>query len=266
MKIFKFWTSEKVTITIDREQREITCWGGSNLSVEDAKVRAREKADLVERKIEGDQEALENYEVEIREEILKVLDDKSIITRNRYGAQVLNTESLMFLDIDGPKISLAGLFKRRTPQDDKQKIFDMVRKLAAGPKYSGLSFRLYETFQGARVIVLGRDFNTHEQNTVAMMKEFNSDPLYTSICQKQGCFRARLTPKPTRIKMKTFKVKYPRDGEDVKFQTWLKEYEYQSKNFSSCKFIEQIGTGYAMTEPVRAHDEITGATMNYPLA
>jgi hypothetical protein len=265
MKLFKFWTSEKVTITIDEQETEINCWGGSNVSVEEAKVRAREKADLVERKIEGDESALESYEAEIREEILKVIDDKSIISRNRYGAQVLNTEGLMFLDIDSPKFELSGLFKRG-PKDPKQKIFDMVRKLASSPKYNAFSFRIYETFQGARVIVLGKDFDPREQNTVTMMREFNTDPLYTLLCAKQNCFRARLTPKPKRMKMKGYRVKYPREEDEIKFQNWLKDYEYQSQNFSSCKFIEQVGASHFATEAVRVHDEITGATMNYPLA
>ena len=265
MKLFKFWASEKVTITIDRQEKEIHCWGGSNTSLEEAKLRAREKANLVERKIEGDEAALENYEAEIREEILQVVDSKSILSRNRYGAQVLNTEDLMFLDIDNPKFELAGLFKRG-PKDPKQKIFEMVRKLAANPKYNMLGFRMYETFQGARVIVLGRDFDPRETSTQNMMFDFNTDPLYALLCAKQNCFRARLTPKPGRMKMKGYRVKYPRQDDEARFQSWLKDYEYQSRNFSVCKFIEQVGTIYSMPEAVQIHDDITGTRFNLPLA
>jgi hypothetical protein len=265
MKLYKYWASEKVTITIDRQQKEIHCWGGSNTSLEDAKLRAREKAAIVERKIEGDETALENYEAEIREEILQVVDDKSIISRNRYGAQVLNVENLMIIDIDKPKFELAGLFKRG-PKDPKQKIFEMVRKLAASPKYNMFGFRIYETFQGARVIVLGRDFDAGGDTVRNIMREFNADPLYALLCAKQNCFRARLTPKPSRMKMKGYRVKYPRLEDEAKFQDWLKDYEYQSRNFSVCKFIEQAGASYAVTEAVRIHDEFTGASVNRPLA
>ena len=266
MKLFKIWTSEKGKVVIDGEEKEVTCYGGSNTSIEEARLRAKEKIERLQRKINRDKQVLADYEVEIREEILQTIDDKSIITRNRYGAQVLNAENLMFLDIDKPKTSFAGLFKKNNPQQDKVKIFDMIRKLATSPKYSALGFRIYETFQGARVIVLGRDFSVRDRDTIAMMNEFNCDALYVAICRKQVCFRARLTPKPYRMKMQAYKVQYPRDGDDPAFQNWLKEYEYQSRNFSSCKFIEQVGASYSTPEAVQIHDDVTGTRINLPLA
>ena len=266
MKLFKIWTSEKGRIVIDGEEKEIVCYGGSNASIEEAKARAREKIERLQKKINGDKRVVADYEAEIREEILQVVDDKSIITRNRYGAQVLNAENLMFLDIDKPKASFGGLFKKKDPQQDKARIFDSIRKLASSPKYSPFGFRIYETFQGARVIVLGKDFNMRDRETVSMMNEFSCDPLYVAICGKQSCFRARLTPKPYRMNMQPYKVQYPRETDDSAFQNWLRDYEYRSRNFSSCKFIEQVGAGRAATEAVRIHDEITGATVNRQLA
>ncbi len=153
MKIFKYWIAEKARVEIYGETQDITTYGGSNISSEDAANKAKEKAAKIKRKINGETGIFDDYEVEIREEILKVIDDKAIITRNRYGAQVLNAESLMFLDIDKPRASFGSLFKKSSPQQDKEKIFEMVRNLASDSKYSGLNFRIYETFQGARVIV-----------------------------------------------------------------------------------------------------------------
>ena len=192
MKIFKYWTSEKATVNIQGDAKQITCYGGSNISIEDAAARARENMEKVKRKIAGERDIFEDYEVEIREEILQVVDEHAIITRNRYGAQVLNAESLMFLDIDKPKESFGRLFKKSNPQLDKEKIFELVRKQAADSKYAGLAFRVYETYQGARVVVLGKPFNPRDRATMDMMNDFNCDALYTSICRKQGCFRARL--------------------------------------------------------------------------
>ena len=266
MKLFKIWTSAKAKIVIGSEEKEITCYGGSNVSIEEAELRAKEKLERLQRKIKGDKQVLTDYEVEIREEILQTVDDKSIITRNRYGAQVLNAENLMFLDIDKPKASFAGLFKKKDPQQDKAKIFDMVRKLATSPKYSALGFRIYETFAGARVIVLGKEFSTRDRDTIAMMNEFHCDTLYVAICRKQVCFRARLTPKPYRINMKPYKVKYPTDGDDTEFRKWLQTYEYQSHNFSVCNFIEQVGGGHFAPDTVKIHDDMTGATVNRALA
>lgn len=268
MKIFKHWISEKRRVNIQGEEKEITTYGGSNTSIEEAALKAKDKMEKVIRKIDGERDVFEDYEVEIREEILQTLDSKIIITRNRYGAQVMNAESLMFLDIDKPKpTGLGGLFKKSSPESDKEKIYEMVRKLAASSKYQGLAFRTYETFQGARVIVLGRDFDPRAGDAMSMMREFNCDALYTAICRRQACFRARLTPKPRRIKMESYKVKYPREGMDAAFEAWLQKYEMESRRYSVCRFVEQIGTSpFGMPEAVRAHDEVTGATARQPLA
>lgn len=266
MKIFKFWVAERSRVEIYGEMKEITTYGGSNTSENEAALRAREKMGMLVRKIQGERDVFEDYEVEIREEILKELDDRIIVTRNRYGAQVMNAEHLMFLDIDKPKpAGLGGLFKK-SPGSDKQKIFEMVRKQAAGSKYAGLGFRLYETYQGARVIVTGRDFDARSLATLEMMKDFNSDPLYAAICRKQGCFRARLTPKPYRMKMKAYKVRYPREAVDGEFENWLQTYESASQGFSVCTFVEQAGANHGLSEAVRFHDELTGAGVHLPLA
>ena len=260
MKLYKYWTIEKQTILIDGKQQEVTCYGGSNVSVEDARVKAKEKAEKIQRKIAGEKHLFEDYESEIREEILQTIDDHSVITRNRYGARVLNVENLMILDIDKPKPT-GGLFKKKDTRPPKEQIFEMVKNLAT-TKYSQYAFRIYETYQGARVIVLGREFDPRDRDTKKMMDEFNCDPLYTMLCIKQGCYRARLTPKPSRMKFRSYKVKYPREGDDGEFQRWVSEYEGMSRSFSVCKFIEQVGASHYVTEVVRLHDEVTG--VGYP--
>ena len=261
MKIYKYWAVEKRKIMIDGLEQEINCYGGSNISLDEARLRAREKAEKIQRKIAGEKHIFDRYEAEIREEILQTFDDHSAITRNRYGAQVLNTENLMILDIDKPKAT-GGLFKKKDNRPPKEQIFDMVRNLAASTKYKDYGFRTYETYQGARVIVLGKSFDPRNSETKKMMDEFNCDPLYTTLCNKQGCFRARLTPKPYRMKMCPYKVNFPREGVDTEFQHWLAQYERESRNFSVCKFIEQVGASQSMNEVVMLHDDITG--VGYP--
>ena len=263
MKIYKYWTVEKQKILIDGVGQEVTCYGGSNISVEDARGQAKEKAQKIQRKIAGEKHLFEDYESEIREELLQTIDDHSVITRNRYGARVLNVERLMILDIDKPKVAggLGGLFKKKDTRSPKEQIFEMVKTLAT-TKYQNLSFRIYETYQGARVIVLGREFDPRDGATKKMMDEFNCDPLYTLLCIKQGCYRARLTPKPSRMKLKGYKVKYPREGTDSEFQRWVSEYENMSRSFSVCKLVEQVGASHYVTDVVRLHDDVTG--VNYP--
>src|SRR5215510_16559935 len=133
MKLYKYWTLEKQRILIDGAEQEVKCYGGSNISVEDARQKAREKAEKIQRKIAGEKHLFDEYEVEIREELLRIIDDHSAITRNRYGAQVLNTENTMILDIDKPRATsggLGGLFKKKDPRSPKEQIFEMVKNLA----------------------------------------------------------------------------------------------------------------------------------------
>jgi len=266
MKIYKYWIAEKQKILIDGEEQEITCYGGSDISTEDARAKAKEKTKKIQRKIAGEKHLFDEYEAEIREEILQIIDDHSAITRNRYGAQVLNAENLMILDIDKPKAAFGGFFQKKDAGQDKARICDMVRKLVTSSKYEDYGYRLYETYQGARVIVLGKDFDPRDSETKKMMDEFNCDPLYTRLCIKQGCYRARLTPKPYRMKMRAYKVKFPRNGDDREFQQWLTNYESESRNFSVCRLIEQVGTSHYVNDVVRLHDEITGINFRQQLA
>jgi len=266
MKIYKHWAVEKQKITVDWEEKEITCYGGSNVSVEEAREKAREKAAKIQRKINGETHIFDDYESEIREEILRIIDEHTAITRNRYGASVLNTANTMILDIDKPRLSFGDLFRKKDASTNKARIFDMVRKLAATPGYQKYGYRIYETYQGARVIVLGKDFDPRDPETRRMMKEFNCDPLYAILCFKQGCYRARLTPKPQRMKMDRYKVKFPREGDDIEFQQWLSEYERNSRDFNVCRFIEEIGTSQRLNDVVGLHDELTGVNYRQPLA
>ena len=267
MKIYKYWATEKQMIHIDDVEQTITTYGGSNVSVDEARLRAKDKAEKVKRKIRGEKHLFDEYEAEIREEILQIIDNHSAITRNRYGAQVLNTETLMILDIDRPQPSggLLGFFKKdmRPP---KEQIFDSVRQLAVTPKYQEFGFRIYETYQGARVIVSGRDFDPRTAETKRIMDEFHCDPLYIRLCIKQGCYRARLTPKPYRMNMQRYKVPFPREGDDPELQAWLAEYERESRSFNTCRFIEQLGAKHYVNDVVQLHDEITGANFRQPLA
>lgn len=266
MKLYQYWVTEKQKVLLDGVEQEITCYGGSNNSVDEARARAKEKVQKIQRKIRGEKHLFDEYEAEIREEILQIVDDHSAITRNRYGAQVLNAEQLMILDIDKPKSSFGDLFKKKEAGSEKTKIFDMVRKLAANPKYKEYGYRIYETYQGARVIVLGKSFDPRDSDTQRMMNEFNCDPLYTRLCVKQGCYRARLTPKPYRMNLRAYKVKFPRPEGDPEYQQWLANYEDASRSFNVCRLVDQIGTSQTSNDVIRLHDEISGVNFREPLA
>lgn len=266
MKIYKYWQTVTDTVIIDGNLVNVKCYGGSNRSEDEARANAKEKIAKIRQKIAGDTHIFETYEVEIREEIVQFINENAIITRNRYGAQVLNVEDVMIMDIDEPKFSWMDLFRKRDLASKKQNIIEMVRKLAQKSAYSALGYRIYETHKGIRVIVLGRAFDPKSNESQKMMQEFNCDNLYRLLCKKQDCFRARLTPKASRMNLRGHRVKFPRsDEEERAFQIWLAKYETTRLQYSVCKFVEQIGTG-TVSEAVYIHDEITGARRNQELA
>lgn len=266
MKLYHYWQIENEKFFIEGNELNIKCYGGSNLSDEDARLRAREKIEKVKRKIAGEKHVFETYEVEIREEIVQAINEKAVITRNRYGAQVLNIEDVMIMDIDKPKRSFGDLFKKPDQARDKQRIIEMVQKRSKKVDYQGLGFRVYETHKGIRVIVLGKAINPTSRQADVMMKEFHCDNLYRILCRKQACYRARLTPKASRMNLRGHRVRVPRSVEEEQaFQEWLLKYEAASSNYSVCKFVEQIGDGY-LPEAIRVHDEICGVHRNQKLA
>jgi hypothetical protein len=262
MKIFKFWKIEKETIQVNGKNMGITCYGGSNQSPEDAALQAKKKAELIRLKIIGDKAPFASYEVEIREEILQEISHQAIITRNRYGAQVLNVENLMILDIDNPPVGFMDLFKKT---DKKAAIVKQVTDYASKSN-KGYTYRIYETKNGIRVFVLGEAMDSNSATALKIFKELRCDPLYALLCRKQKCYRARLTPKPSRMKLKATKILYPKEEDLAQKSDWIQRYEQMSQKFSVCNFISQIGPSVETNPIVMLHDKMTGAFDQLPLA
>ena len=68
------------------------------------------------------------------------------------------------------------------------------------------------------------------------------------------------------MKLRRHKVQFPRDGEEPALQQWLAEYERESRNFSVCKFFEQVGAGHPLGPVIRLHDDLTGVMYPQQLA
>ena len=102
---------------------------------------------------------------------------------------------------------------------------------------------------------------------VPLFREFGADPLYRDLCIRQNCCRARLTPKPARIGMKTLlKFRFPyREEEKEAIRQWIAEYEKKSENYAVCRLKARFGKRF--TSPaVEFHDRITKAETRLPLA
>ena len=267
MKIFKYWAKYEGNIQVGDETKKAVCVGGSNDSEIHAREAAQDKLRRVQDRILGKAHVFEDYDVEIKEEIVKVLDEHNIITRNRYGAEVLNCSNVMMIDIDEPRRGLLDLFRRLNTQEQKARIIAMVEKRSEKYIRDGLGFRVYETAKGVRVIVTGGSFDPESRASKNLLKDMNADRLYALLCVRQKCYRARLTAKPSRIKCRArkFKVPYAKDElEDM--ERWKVAYYKQARNFSVCKYVITFGKNDLYSVAVETHDDVTGAHQNQTLA
>lgn len=86
------------------------------------------------------------YEADIREEIIVWKTDECIVTRNRYGAEILNCSSPVIADLDMRKPSWLWklLFGERTIQKVCAQVQNLV--LECAPKMGGRQRRAYLSY------------------------------------------------------------------------------------------------------------------------
>jgi hypothetical protein len=103
--------------------------------------------------------------------------------------------------------------------------------------------RIYRTAAGLRCLITSHVFDPAAPETIALLAEAGSDPLYVRLCQAQSCFRARLTPKPWRCHMPQPPTRYPWATEDQEtlFRQWQSRYEKSSASYGVCRLLTQIG-------------------------
>ena len=270
MRFYRHWVRVEGELRIDGTPRKAICHGHSDLSEDDARDQAREQLAAIQTRIDAGKKHRENYEPCIREEVLRVIDERNLISCNRYGAQVLNSENIVFVDIDrvheGVALALKRLLFGPRKQSMRERIVDMVLQRAGRPEYRDLGVRIYATHAGVRLIVGGREFAPDSDTTRRLFRDFHADELYASLCARQQCFRARLTPKPSRMKCPGFKVRFPRtDEEDRALKAWLVDYEHKSGQFAVCSLLQVLGPSFR--HPViDLHDRLTKVHTRLPLA
>lgn len=140
-----------------------------------------------------------------REETLRELRDDdgtltAIVSRNRYGADVIGTDRLLIADVDVPRDrpvarSLFRLFggKKGKSEDDgpKARALRLIQDFAT--THPSLGVRAYETFAGFRVIVTGSGLEPRSAEAVALFEQLGTDQIYVHLCRKYNTCRARLT-------------------------------------------------------------------------
>jgi len=196
---------------------------------------------------------------------------RAIVTRNNYGALVLNTDRLMFVDVDrktAPKTGmLSSLFgKPKTPAQDP-----LIEGMNTVTRRHKLAARLYETAAGYRLIITNAPFKPGSTDAEALLGEYNSDPLYVRLCRMQESFRARLTPKPWRCHFRPPPVEFPFETADArhKFENWEREYSSKAGAFATCRFVSELGSGSVdrgFKELIDYHDHETKSLAIHQLA
>ncbi|MEL6971155.1 MAG: hypothetical protein AAFO02_13375 [Bacteroidota bacterium] len=270
MRIFRYWTKYSATLNIEGKEQVSSVYGGSNDSLEDAVREAKAKLAKVEERIRRGRRRYQDdksYEANILEEVIQEVDAQNIITRNRYGALVLNSTDHMFIDIDQNKRFMNfwdRLLRDNIPR--KQLLQQKIIKKLSSSKYRGLKIRLYETNNGFRVIILNQVDSPRKPEMRSIMKGLYVDRTYFHLCLWQNCYRARLTPKPYRIKQKGIRVKYPERSlaEKQQLDTWVEEYEAKSSNFATCKLV-YASEKLVHDKVIHLHDQLTQADSGLPL-
>ncbi len=265
------------------------CWRWSDQSQEDARRQAEEAVQKLARRIAESGHPAERYgyaDRPLREPVLQSLEgadgsDLVLVTRNSYGALILNTASALFVDIDLPATTRAasggGLLKRwfgrsATPSEPLLDPAAQARERAAAwaAARPGWGWRVYRTAAGLRLLATHAPFHPHDEAVAQVFEATGADPLYRRLCRLQESFRARLTPKPWRCRMEN-PPRWPFRTERAEqaFGQWQSRYEAVSARHAVCRFEGTLGseTIHAELIPVvRMHDDLTRAQTDLPLA
>lgn len=295
MRIARHWVRGRAE-AVDKSGRPVRgeAWGWSATSVEEAQRRgaeiARRVADWLARgaHYSGTPKRTFQYaycdERPPREEIVQELQDAggaltAVITRNSYGALVLNAGELMFVDVDfePSKPASPGFFSRllgkRTPDKPapNSEAAVQARIVQWCQSHANRGVRLYRTAAGFRLAFIDRPMQADSDETRTILADLGSDPLYRHLCQVQQCFRARLTPKPWRMDMALPPCRFPFEDADreTAYRAWQQEYDAAAPRFATCRLVETFGASEIherLAALVELHDSLSGCKREAVLA
>lgn len=288
----KFWSKARAEVTDPGGQPFLLeVWGWSVQSLEDAGATARERvAAIVERVRTG--QGLEQWyydRLPMREPTLsehRAAPDGellAVVTRNRYGAEVLNTSEVLIADVDLSEPTsesgsgggvLARLFGRRqhnpAPAESAEALALQEIGSFAGrhPRYG---VHVYRTRAGLRVFVTGVSGSPRESEPQRVLAELRSDPIYVRLCAQHENYRARLTPKPWRVRgVRSLSVPWPyrSEADQRRAGAWVEQYQEASAGFAVCERVGRFGVEPSSEDRavLELHDRLTGADSGLPLA
>ncbi len=270
MKFAKYW--QQIIVPANKSifgSDKIPIWGASNESEEQALSEAQQRANRFKAFFSEGFKKQDEYEYSvgfIREEVIEEIknprgDTLAVLTRNSYGACVLNTDQVLIGDIDYPSPGMLdrilSIFGKKPK--DKAYFLDLIKTYQE--KNTHFKIKVYETFGGLRFIICDKLFTSGADTVYQIFKDLEVDPLYAQLCKRQSCFRARLTPKPWRMDIERPPNRFPRQNENEtqKFKSWLENYQHASKHKCAAREIATYGS--ASTHPdvrmvIELHDKI----------
>ena len=296
--------SDHVSLAGENVPLKLNAWGYSDDSEAQALERANERIFEIAKTLASSFNENEYYPLRIlHEDIIKRIgrEDTALVTRNRYGSTVLNSSSMMFIDIDVHTDDLqpAGFFARlfgKTKKIEDFNVKETERRFNAAlekvdeyvSKDRECGFLVYRTFAGLRLIATHKIFDPSSEASQKIFDALGTDPLYQKLCKAQNSFRARVSPKYWRMKKEFVeklrlapRLKYritkemiptwsENDAERLEeYDTWVKNYEQMHEAHATCKFLKQIGNREVVDDfmpLIKYHDRATQANRDLPLA
>lgn len=277
MRFARFWQSRTNASGL------IKAWGWSDQSEAEAGRNAESRLARILNFLRDGKDAMDRYgygsDGVLREPVVEEgsLSDGSryAVSRNAYGAFVLNAERVVFIDVDvSLRISLVdrlkGLFGRGIDPAAvfaarEQAIRDWQRE------NSRYSIACYRTYAGFRLVI--RNFLASPENDEVrrILRELCNDANYRQLCARQACFRARLTPKPyrTRTSMPPARFPFEKRGDAEKFAAWSEAYLNAATGYAVCREPVIMGEAEplpAVRELLAVHDKACCRGEHLPLA
>jgi hypothetical protein len=246
---------------------DFACWKWSNTSQAHAQEIADRRAAELLRMYKENNDAFPNHYLysdrKMREAVVRQIG-AAVISRNAYGAQILNTESVMFADIDFPEDLSVG----KRAHFVEQKVAFLGAWISSRPSWG---LRIYRTAGGLRLLATGDLFDPCDPQVDDILTQLGTDPLYRKLCRVQETFRARLTPKPWRCEWVPPPRYWPfrNEKEENTFKKWLGRYELSSQKYAVCRLVVAIGVEAKIPEIVQIqniHDYETKCDRRLPLA
>lgn len=282
MRIHRYWA----TADFETQGGAVgTLRRGSDVSQADAQQRADDAARAYANSGTDYLDWYEYHAANKPEAIVdEVLDERGVragaVTIGVSGCLVLNTATLVFVDVDDAPAQtksdgglLGRLFGKKAPPAPSP----IERSLEALHGWIGedasRGARVYRTSAGLRYLLTSPAMEPSAPETAALLDRLHADPLYRRLCTAQGCYRARLTPKPWRVPgAPRTRIGPPDERGDppASYHAFKDAYDHACDGYATCALEEQLGDQTPRSPSdgllIRMHDEMTRAESGDPLA